>query len=71
MALESFGTDVAVQIDHAVKLCHDLLKENSADKVNQIFKASDPDIWWVRADTKVLEGSEEIVPIVVVELGVG
>lgn len=69
MALESFGTETAKQVDHAVKLCHDLLKEHSVEEVNEMFKASDPPIWKVCAAYNEL--SENRVPVVLIMLGVG
>lgn len=67
MALETFGSETAVSINHAVILCHDLLKGNSVDRVNEVFKAGEPPIWKVYAG----EDKETLLPVVVIELGVG
>lgn len=74
MALESFGTKTAEQINHAVILCHDLLKGNQPERVNEIFKAGDPPIWRVyagRSSTSIDPGAAQGDPVVIIELGVG
>ena len=69
MALESFGTETAKQVDRAVNLCHDLLKEHRYERVNEIFKASDPPSWWGEAGWQ--ETEDRGFPVIVIKLGVG
>lgn len=67
MALESFGTLVAKQINQATILCHDmLLDDGDPDRVATKFKAGDPPIWSVRPG-KWPSGE----PCVIILLGVG
>lgn len=64
MALESFGTQTAVKIDHAAKLCHDLLRDSDGSEPIE-FEAAENGIW------KVEPGIFDGKPCVVIRLGVG
>lgn len=64
MALESFGTMTAKQIDHAVQLCHDMLKDDDGSFPLE-FQAGVKGIW------RVEPGSMDGEPAVVIKLGVG